>query len=54
MEATYADAAEYAAVSVSPAGLATVAYSEHNKYDDEYYLKVAQQHYTVNLPQIMK
>ena len=42
-------------VSVSPAGLATVAYSEE---DDSYYyrttLKVAQQHFTTYLPLIKK
>jgi len=52
--AEYADEARFVAVSVSPAGLATVAYSEYNSYDDETYLKVAQQHYMNYLPMIKK
>lgn len=50
----YLDEAEFVAVSVSPAGLATVAYSEYNNHDDETYLKVAQQHFTAYLPIIKK
>jgi len=51
---SYADEARFVAVSVSPAGLATVAYSEYNNYDDETYLKVAQQHFMNYLPLIKK
>ena len=50
--AAYADEARFVAVSISPAGLATVAYSEYNSYDDETYLKVAQQHFMTYLPLI--
>lgn len=52
--AAYADVAGFVAVSVSPAGLATVAYSEYNNYDDETYLKVTQQHFMNYLPLIKK
>ncbi len=48
----YSDEAEFVGVSVSPAGLATVAYSEYNNDADESYLKVAKQHYTIYLPVI--
>lgn len=51
---SYADEAEYAAVSVSPAGSAAVAYSEYDSYEDNYYLKVAHQLFTVVLPMVMK
>ena len=47
---SYADEAGFVGVSISPSGLATVAYSEYNNYADETYLKVAQQHYTIYLP----
>jgi hypothetical protein len=50
----YVDEAGYAAVSVNPAGLATIAYSEFNSYDNESYLKVAEQYVTINLPLIAK
>lgn len=50
----YTDEASFVAVSVSPAGLATVAYSEYNHHDDETYLKVAQQHFMNYLPLIKK
>ena len=50
----YVDEAGYAAVSVNPAGLVTIAYSECNSYDDESYLKVAEQYFTINLPLISK
>ena len=52
--ASYADEAEFAAVSVNPAGLATIAYSEYNSRDSELYLKVARQHFAVYLPFIKK
>jgi len=51
---SYADEAAFVGVSVSPAGLATIAYSEYNSYDDETYLKVAQQHYMNYLPMIKR
>ncbi|MDD2522245.1 MAG: hypothetical protein PHW11_05455 [Anaerolineaceae bacterium] len=50
----YADEAGFVGVSVSPGGLATVAYSEYNSYDDETYLKVAQQHFMNYLPVIIR
>ena len=53
----YSEMADYAAVSVSPAGLATVAYYEFatlGDYSEVGRLKVAQQHFTVQLPLIMK
>jgi hypothetical protein len=50
----YLDEADYAAVSVSPAGLATVAYYETDNYYDEGRLKVAQQHFGIYLPLINK
>ncbi len=50
----YADEAQFVAVSVSPAGLATIAYSEYNSYDDETYLKVAQQHIMAYMPMIIR
>jgi hypothetical protein len=46
------DEAAFAAVSVSPAGLATVAYYEYDSYNDVGRLKVAQQHYMNYLPMI--
>lgn len=52
--ASYSDVAGFVAVSVSPAGLATIAYSDYNNHDDETYLKVAQQHFTAYLPMIKK
>lgn len=48
------DEAMYVGVSVSPAGLATIAYSEINHYYPEMFLKVAQQHFTAYLPIIKK
>jgi len=48
----YSDEASFVAVSVSPRGLATIAYSEENYYDDEFYLKVAKQRYTIYFPVI--
>lgn len=50
----YADEAQFVAVSVSPAGLATIAYSEYNSYDDETYLKVAKQHFMAYMPIIIR
>jgi hypothetical protein len=50
----YVDEADYAAVSVNPVGLATIAYSEFNSYDVEEYLKIARQYVTINLPLIGK
>jgi hypothetical protein len=46
--------AGFVAVSVSPAGLATIAYSEYNSYDDETFLKVNQQHFITHLPLIRR
>lgn len=46
--------AEFVAVSVSPAGLATIAYAEYYYDDDETYLKVAQQHFMTYMPMIIK
>jgi hypothetical protein len=51
---TYVNLADYAAVSVSPAGLATVAYYETDDYYSEGRLKVAQQHFGIYLPLISK
>jgi hypothetical protein len=55
---SYLNEADYAAVSVSPAGLATVAYYETDDYYNLGRLKVAQeqqqQHFTVHVPLIMK
>jgi hypothetical protein len=48
------DEAAYAAVSVSPAGLATVAYFEYDSYNDVGRLKVAQQQFMIYLPLIKK
>lgn len=48
------DKARFVGVSVSPAGLATVAYSEHFDMAYESYLKVARQHFAIYLPQINK
>ncbi len=50
----YVDDAGFISVSVSPAGLATLAYSEYNSQDYETYLKVAQQHFGIYLPAILK
>ena len=50
----YTEEASFVGVSVSSAGLATVAYSEFNNYDDEIYLKVIQQHFPTYLPVILK
>ncbi len=50
----YADEAAYVDVSISPAGLATVAYSEFNTYADDTYLKVAKQLFANYLPIINK
>lgn len=44
----------FADVSVSPAGLATIAYYEYDSYHDVGHLKVARQHYTNYLPLIKK
>lgn len=46
--------AAFAAVSVRPDGLATIAYYEYDSYNDVGRLKVAQQHFTLYLPLIMK
>jgi len=46
--------AAFAAVSVSPAGLATIAYYEYDSYNDVGRLKVAQQYFTLYLPLIKK
>ena len=48
------DEAAYAAVSVSPAGLAAIAYYEYDSYDDVGRLKVARQHFVNYLPIIIK
>lgn len=48
------DEAAFVAVSVSPAGLATIAYYEYDSYDDVGRLKVAQQYFTLYLPMIKK
>ncbi|MBN1967575.1 MAG: hypothetical protein JW910_23165, partial [Anaerolineae bacterium] len=50
----YTDEAEYVAVSVGPNGLAAIAYSEYNTYDEERYLKVAQQYHMVYLPLVLR
>jgi hypothetical protein len=51
----YSDEAEFVGVSVNPAGLATVAYSEYNHYYlDRFRLKVAKQHFETYLPLIKK
>jgi hypothetical protein len=50
----FVNVADYAAVSVSPAGLATVAYYETDDYTYEGRLKVAQQHFGIYLPLISK
>ena len=50
----YVDEAQFVAVSVSPAGLATIAYTEFYSDDDETYLKVAQQHFMVYMPMIKR
>lgn len=50
----YADEASYVDVSISPTGLATVAYSEFNTYADDTYLKVAKQLFANYLPIINK
>jgi hypothetical protein len=50
----YVDEAQFVAVSVSPAGLATIAYSEYYSDDAETYLKVAQQHFMSYLPMIKR
>ena len=44
----------FAAVSVSPSGLATIAYYEEDEYNMLGRLKVAQQHYIAFLPLIVK
>ena len=49
---SYVDEAQFVAVSVSPSGLATIAYSEYYSDDNETYLKVAQQHYVTYIPLI--
>jgi len=46
--------ADYAAISVNPIGLATVAYYESDEYYSEGRLKVAQQHFGIYLPLISK
>ena len=48
------DEADYAAISVNPTGLATVAYYESDEYYSEGRLKVAQQHFGIYLPLISK
>ena len=50
----HADVAQWVDVSVSPSGLVSIAYSEYNDYDDETYLKVAQQHYETYMPLIIR
>lgn len=44
----------FADVSVSPAGLATIAYYEYDSYHDVGHLKVARQHFMTYLPLIKK
>lgn len=46
--------ADFAAVTVNPVGLVTVAYSEDDSYNMEGHLKVAQQHFATYLPVISK
>lgn len=48
------DEAAYAAVSVGPSGLATIAYYEFDSYYLEGRVKVAQQHFMTYLPVILK
>lgn len=50
----YVDEADFVAVSVSPAGLATIAYSEWYSDYGENYLKVAQQHFMSYMPIIIR
>lgn len=46
--------AAFADVSISPGGLATIAYYEYDSHNDVGKLKVAQQHYMIYLPAILK
>lgn len=50
----YTDKAESVGVSVSRAGLATVAYSDVDSYNNRTTLKVAQQHFMTYIPLIKK
>ena len=50
----YNDEAYFAGVTVSPAGLATIAYYEWDSYYEEGRLKVAQQAFSIYLPLILK
>jgi len=50
----HSSVADYAAISISPSGLAVVAYSDYDDYYDEFNLKVAYQRLQVFLPLIMR